>query len=458
MGHKLSSSKSADSKQCCGPTTGQAVPSGKKDAKPVARADNRAPVALPRAPDASGWALPSRYQVNKSIGKGSYGSVCECYDHEKKVSVAIKQLKGLFDDLVDAKRILRETAILTRLRSECVVRVHDIIVPNDINTFNELYIALEICDSDMKKLVRTDVMLSPLHINTLLYNLLVGLKYIHSAGVYHRDLKPANCLVNQNCSVKICDFGLARAIGGEGAQMNDQVQDEDDEQESSGAPVVPSTLRKKRVMTQHVVTRWYRAPELILLQKGYTEAIDIWSVGCIFGELLQMQEEAIRFADRGPVFPGSSCFPLSPERKKSVMGGQKSRGKNDQLEVIFGIIGTPSDQEASMLESEDARRYVQSFPTMQGEGVKSRFPNVGSEAHDLLDKMLRFLPQDRLKVQQALEHPLLQPIRDPACETTAAGPVVLQFEKEGRGPNNDLSEGQLRKLFAAEMKTFHEKR
>jgi len=305
----------------------------------------------------------------------------------------------------------------------------------------------------MKKLVRTDVMLSPLHINTMLYNLLVGLKYIHSAGVYHRDLKPANCLVNQNCSVKICDFGLARAIGGEGAQADDKVQDEGSDQE---IPVGPGTVKKKRVMTQHVVTRWYRAPELILLQKGYTEAIDIWSVGCIFGELLQMQEEAIRFADRGPVFPGSSCFPLSPERKRGGSGGQKSRGKNDQLEVIFGIIGTPSEQDAALLENDDARQYVRSFPTTRGDGVKARFPSVGSEAHDMLDKMLRFLPHKRLTVQQALEHPLLESIRDKSMETTAAGPVVLNFEKEGRGPNNDLSEGQLRKLFAEEMQKFHE--
>merc|ERR1719337_499359 len=84
--------------------------------------------------------------------------------------------------------------------------------------FEELYIVMEICDSDLKKLCKTDVQLTPLHINTLLYNLLVGLKYIHSAGVYHRDLKPANCLVNQDCSVKICDFGLSRAIGGESFQ------------------------------------------------------------------------------------------------------------------------------------------------------------------------------------------------------------------------------------------------
>merc|ERR1712187_401004 len=96
-----------------------------------------------------------------------------------------------------------------------VVRILDIVAPSNINTFDEIYIVLELADSDLKKLCKSDVTLSPLHINTVLYNLLVGLKFIHSAGIYHRDLKPANCFVNQDCTVKIGDFGLSRAIGGE---------------------------------------------------------------------------------------------------------------------------------------------------------------------------------------------------------------------------------------------------
>jgi len=128
---------------------------------------------------------------------------------------------------------------------------------------------MEICDSDLKKLCRTDVTLTTLHINTLLYNLLVGLSYLHSAGIYHRDLKPANCLVNQDCSVKICDFGLSRAIGDEqpnlGELPNTPRGDEDGAQQA--VPAVPHTQRLKRHLTGHVVTRWYRAPELILLQR-----------------------------------------------------------------------------------------------------------------------------------------------------------------------------------------------
>ncbi|CAE7712761.1 MPK7 [Symbiodinium sp. CCMP2456] len=194
---------------------------------------------------------------------------------------------------------------------------------------------MEICDSDLKKLCRTDVTLTPLHINTLLYNLLVGLKYLHSAGIYHRDLKPANCLVNQDCSVKICDFGLSRAI--EAAEQPHLHAPGDPSHGATGllaVPGVPHTQRLKRNLTGHVVTRWYRAPELILLQENYTEAIDIWSVGCIYAELLGMLE-GTRTQDRGPLFPGSSCFPLSPDHKHKT--DYKYHTPGAQLAVLLHL-------------------------------------------------------------------------------------------------------------------------
>lgn len=143
------------------------------------------------------WKVPDRYEVRHLVGAGSYGHVCEAFDHVKRKIVAIKKIHRVFEDLVDCKRILRELAILNRLSHDNVVKLTDICVPDDLNKFDELYIVLELADSDFKKLCRTPVFLSELHIKTLLYNLLVGLKYIHSAGIYHRDLKPANCLVNQ---------------------------------------------------------------------------------------------------------------------------------------------------------------------------------------------------------------------------------------------------------------------
>jgi len=299
-------------------------------------------------------------------------------------------------------------------------------------------IVMEICDSDLKKLCRTDVTLTPLHINTLLYNLLVGVNYLHSAGIYHRDLKPANCLVNQDCSVKICDFGLSRAIGEDQPRM-----------QAPGESRLSPGSGLKRHLTGHVVTRWYRAPELILLQENYTEAIDIWSVGCIYAELLGMLE-GTRTEDRGPLFPGSSCFPLSPDHKHKTDYRYHSRGNHDQLNMIFNLLGTPPEIEVEQLERDDAKRYIQCFSKREGEGIRSRFPHVEADSADILSKMLRFSPWERLRVAQALGHQLLSDIRVPQKETVANAVLNLDFEKEP-----DLDESLLRKYFYKEIRKYH---
>ncbi|CDJ69294.1 CMGC kinase, MAPK family, putative [Eimeria necatrix] len=230
------------------------------------------------------WQLPERYEVHHLIGTGSYGHVCEVYDNQEQRIVAIKKIHRVFEDLIDCKRILREIAILNRLNHDHIVKILDILVPSDLEKFDEMYVVLEIADSDFKKLFRAPVYLTELHIKTLLYNLLVGVKYVHSAGILHRDLKPANCLVNQDCSVKVCDFGLARTMDfPEGHNSHCPVAQQDDDIVN-----VTHTKNLKRQLTGHVVTRWYRAPELILLAENYTEAIDVWSIGCIFSELLSM--------------------------------------------------------------------------------------------------------------------------------------------------------------------------
>lgn len=404
---------------------------------------------MPVIPRAGQWHVSSRYEVKNIIGSGSYGSVCEAYDKERDQNVAIKRVKHVFDDLVDCKRILRETAIMTRLSHPHIVQIYDIIEPSHMRSFDELYIVMELCDSDMKKLIKTDVLLTPLHINTLLYNLLVGLKYLHSAGIWHRDLKPANCLVNQDCSVKICDFGLSRATSSvQHAPLPNTPRGDEDASEVSG-PVVPHTAKAKRTMTRHVVTRWYRAPELILLQDNYNEQIDMWSVGCIYAELLQMLE-GTHHEDRGPLFPGSSCYPLSPDRKHRKDPRFHTRGSTDQLNVIFDLLGTPSEAEIAQLQTEEAKQHIRALARRERKGVRSRFPDAPEESMDLLEKMLKFTPIERIVVDAALDHDLFKDIRDRQVETVAPSPVILEFDKEP-----DLGEAVLRKGFAEEIAKFH---
>lgn len=123
-------------------------------------------------------------------------------------------------------------------------------------------------------------------------------------------------------------------------------------------------LRKnmKRQLTGHVVTRWYRAPELILLEKDYGPAIDMWSVGCIFAELLgMMKSSAVTYLDRQPLFPGRSCFPLSPDRHARIQANGFAVSKDDQLAVIFEVLGTPEETDIAFVTDTKALSYLKSF-------------------------------------------------------------------------------------------------
>lgn len=356
----------------------------------------------------------------------------------------MKQVRNLFSHAEDCKRSLRELAILRRLDHDCVVRLHDVFLPSSVG-FNEIYIVMEICDSDMKKLVGTDVTLSMQHLRFLLYNLLKGLKYLGSAGVIHRDLKPGNVLVNHNCEVKICDFNLACVVDDEfhGAPVAlEEASASSTELSHATRPIVPSTARATRQMTQRVVTRWYRAPEVILLQTRYTKAIDMWSAGCVFGELLQMLEDGLPVEDRGPLFPGSRCFPLSPYSRRREPG-------HDMLGLIFNLLGMPTEQELQSLDRTDARRYVRQFPASRGQGLQARFPWIEGAALDVLTRMLRFDVLGRLTADEALDHEFFADMRFREEETTAATPISLGIDHE-----HSLDERCLRHYFIQEVRHF----
>jgi len=431
----------------------------------------------------SDWEIGDDYEIVKIIGKGSYGDVAEAIHKPTKTKVAIKRVFRLFDDLVDCKRIVREICILRNLSHSNIVALHDIIEPRDLNNFDTLYLVTEYCQSDAKKLIKSATHLQLAHIQVLMYNIMCGLKYMHSAEVIHRDIKPANILLNEDCSVKICDFGLARSILGvettfktltnpstssklstsaekplksqETILLKDAKHEEIKKKEIHKQLVRTKDARKgmKRELTGHVVTRWYRAPELILLEKDYGGAIDIWSVGCIFAELLSMMKEhAPTYLDRKPLFPGSSCFPLSPDHKAEKKHGFP-HSSTDQLNVIFDKIGTPNEEEKSFVTDAKALEYLKTFSVRARVDFSELYPAAGKDAIDLMNKMLVFNPYFRITVDEVLAHPFFESIRDPDKEILAKKPVELAFEKDP-----ELDNAKLRKLFIDEVNFYKDKK
>ncbi|KAL5781339.1 hypothetical protein ACOSP7_006368 [Xanthoceras sorbifolium] len=322
------------------------------------------------------------------IGKGAYGIVCSALNSETNEHVAIKKIANAFDNKIDAKRTLREIKLLRHMDHENVVAIRDIIPPPLREVFNDVYIAYELMDTDLHQIIRSNQALSEEHCQYFLYQILRGLKYIHSANVLHRDLKPSNLLLNANCDLKICDFGLAR------------VTSETD------------------FMTEYVVTRWYRAPELLLNSSDYTAAIDVWSVGCIFMELM----------DRKPLFPG--------------------RDHVNQLRLLLDLIGTPSEAELGFL-NENAKRYMRQIPIHPRQSFTEKFPNVNPLAIDLVEKMLTFDPRQRITVEDALAHPYLASLHDISDEPVCMSPFSFDFEQHA------LTEGQMKELIYQEALAFN---
>eukprot|EP00928_Gymnodinium_smaydae_P048358 TRINITY_DN3231_c0_g1_i1.p1 TRINITY_DN3231_c0_g1~~TRINITY_DN3231_c0_g1_i1.p1 ORF type:complete len:561 (-),score=101.00 TRINITY_DN3231_c0_g1_i1:162-1793(-) len=420
------------------------------------------------------WALPPRYQWRKLIGTGSYGSVCEVVDRESQSDdgseriVAIKRVFDVFADVDDGKRILRELAILRRLgeigASRHIVQLLDVLQPADPTTFSDLYLVFEHCGQDLRKMSRRRaIILNDGQVRSMMKSLLLGLQELHAYGIYHRDLKPANCLVplvphgapDSAWEIRICDFGHARVVSAsadpEAAKIDEIGKEEGENDDLDELP----QARLQRGLTCHVATRWYRAPELILLKSTYTAAVDVWSSGCILAELCGMQQDdANRGAEREPLLQGRSCFPLSPlagDIEPNVADMQ------DQLGLIVTLLGSPSEEEIDEVcgghpgdvVAEASKRYLRSFEGKEPVDPFARYTASSPAAKDLLSSMLRFSPLRRPTVNQALLHPFLH---DDTAESTVQAPASIQVQLEPLSFENvAMNRSILRKLLLHEI-------
>jgi len=341
---------------------------------------------------ATTFEVDRRYKFIKPVGTGAYGVVVSALDTEVNEKVAIKKVTRAFEDLVDAKRILREIKLLRHFDHENIIHVKDVLPPKSMETFEDIYIVSELMETDLHRVIYSKQKLSDDHIQYFVYQILRALKYIHSANVLHRDLKPSNLLLNSNCDLKICDFGLARGL-------------ED----------------TKLELTEYVVTRWYRAPEIMLACREYTKAIDVWAVGCIFAELL----------GRKPLFPGEDYI--------------------HQLQLITDVLGTPEEADLDFIKSEKAKRFMRNLPIRKPRALDSIYADRDPAALDLINQMLKFHPNKRITVDDALKHPYLASLHQPEDE-----PVHdKMFLFEDVIPDDDLEKSEIQNDILKEVLSFH---
>ncbi|XP_032443609.1 mitogen-activated protein kinase 1-like [Xiphophorus hellerii] len=331
-----------------------------------------------------------RYTNLAYIGEGAYGMVCSAQDNWTQQRVAIKKISP-FEHQTYCQRTLREIKILLRFRHENIIGINDIIRAPQLENMRDVYIVQTLMETDLYKLLKTQK-LSNEHVCYFLYQILRGLKYIHSANVLHRDLKPSNLLINTTCDLKICDFGLAR--------IADPVHDH------------------TGFLTEYVATRWYRAPEIMLNSKGYSKSIDMWSVGCILAEMLSNK----------PIFPGKHYL--------------------DQLNHILGVLGSPSQEDLNCIINLKARNYLQSLPPKTRIPWDRLFPKADPKALDLLGCMLTFNPNKRITVEDALAHPYLEQYYDPTDEPEAETPFDFTTELD------DLPKETLKEMIYDETARF----
>ncbi|KAH3901804.1 probable Mitogen-activated protein kinase FUS3 [Saccharomycodes ludwigii] len=308
--------------------------------------------------------ISSDFQLKALLGEGAYGIVCSAIHKPTGELVAIKKIEP-FSKPLFSLRTLREIKILKQFRHENIISIFDIQKPSSFEEFNEVYIIQELMQTDLHKVICTQT-LSDDHIQYFTYQILRALKTLHGSNIIHRDLKPSNLLINSNCDLKVCDFGLARIDGSDSRVNTDELN---------------------MNMTEYVATRWYRAPEVMLTASQYSKSIDIWSCGCILAEL---------FLKR-PLFPGKDY--------------------RHQLLLMFEVLGTPRGETLLKIPSKRAREYIGSLPQYNPIDWMEILPkNVNPMGIDLLARMLCFDADKRISATDALKHPYLANYHDPNDE------------------------------------------
>jgi len=310
-----------------------------------------------------------RYSIEQKLGKGAYGIVWRAEDKKTKETVALKKIFDAFQNQTDAQRTYREIIFLQQMQDhENIVMLQNVLkADNDL----DIYLVFEYMETDLHATIRANI-LEEIHKQYIVYQSFKALMYMHSAKLVHRDMKPANLLLNSECLMKVADFGLARSLI--------------DHEKDGG-------MLEKPNLTDYVATRWYRAPEILAASNVYGTAVDLWSLGCIFGEMLGGQ----------PVFAGKSAL--------------------EQFEKIVELLGMPDEAQKKSMQSQYIGSLLDGMQNSdskvktvdeQKAGWRAMYPNVGEDAHDLLACLICFDPTERMTAKHGLTHPYCAQFHDVA--------------------------------------------
>lgn len=282
-----------------------------------------------------------RYLITGKVGEGAHGIVLKAYDIVEEKNVALKKLllKNVKNGI--STSIMREIKILQQLKHCNVVELLDAF-PIGL----DFIMVFEYMPTGLWEIIKdNEIALKPVQVKTYMKMILEGVAYIHGKNIIHRDLKPANLLINEKGILKIADFGLGRLMWKD----------------------------ISRPYSHQIATRWYRAPELLYGARYYTSAIDMWSVGCIFGELL----------NKSPLFPGETDI--------------------EQLAIVLKYLGSPTSVTWPELNTLPDYNKI-TFPYHKGITWENIIEDVEPEAVDLISKILIYNSSKRLTATEALHH------------------------------------------------------
>ena len=414
--------------------------------------------------------VDSRYKIKSIVGKGAYGLVCAAEDlcplspkeetspkaaesgappapppAEKTgpAMVAVKKVIDPFHDHTDCKRLLREIRLLRSMRHPNVLHLTDIMpakspAPSD---WKDVYLVTRLFDTNLHRVIYSGHALTDAHIQYILWQVFRALRYLHAAGVVHRDMKPTNLLLNRDCELALADFGLARHMPNKNAagamspaatsptSIKSASSDElgTAEAEEKSKPMERSK-NKAGQLTRYVVTRWYRAPELLVQNRQYDCKVDMWSTGCILAEVLGAKA----------IFPGKDSL--------------------HQLRLVVELLGLPSDEELGTITNAQAVSYIRNLrpkenaatdPGAAAGRFAKLYPHASPLLLDLMARLLQFDPRKRPTADEALAHPYLAAYKDAPEEGLPTPEVEMAFEADS--PSTD----ELRMLIWDEVLRYH---